>query len=113
MPIWRYLPMFMLDIYCKRLSDIYVNIAMAIMVKALIFPLTFYVTSREVGGIFIFEGIFQNVAEMSLKKVVDRGNIFMFFYFLLTNIFNIFKKSLKFQMFRFLSLIFVYFTKSH
>ena len=33
--------------------------------------------------------------------------------FLLTNIFNFFKKSLKFQMFKFLSLVFVRFTKSH
>ena len=72
--------------------------------------------SREVVDIFIFAGIFQKVAEMSLKKVVDRGYIFMFFIFivfLLTNIFNFFKKSLKFQMFKFLSLIFVRFTKSH
>ena len=71
---------------------------------------------REVVGILIFAGIFQKVAEMSLKKVVDRGYIFMFFIFivfLLTNIFNFFKKSLKFQMFKFLSLIFVRFTKSH
>ena len=75
-----------------------------------------YVKSREVVGIFIFAGIFQKVAEMSLKKVVDRGYIFIFFIFivfLLTNIFNFFKKSLKFQMFKFLSLIFVRFTKSH
>ena len=70
----------------------------------------------EVVDIFIFAGIFQKVAEMSLKKVVDRGYIFIFFIFivfLLTNIFNFFKKSLKFQMFKFLSLIFVRFTKSH
>ena len=29
--------------------------------------------ARGVVGIFIFAGIFQKVAEMSLKKVVDRG----------------------------------------
>ena len=71
---------------------------------------------RAVVDIFIFAGIFQKVAEMSLKKVVDRGYIFIFFIFivfLLTNIFNFFKKSLKFQMFKFLSLIFVRFSKSH
>ena len=77
---------------------------------------TFLFLIREVVDIFIFAGIFQKVAEMSLKKVVDRGYIFIFFIFivfLLTNIFNFFKKSLKFQMFKFLSLIFVRFTKSH
>ena len=73
-----------------------------------------YLYSREVVGIFIFAGISQKVAEMSLKKVVDRGYIFIFFIFivfLLTNIFNFFEKSLKFQMFKFLSLIFVRFTE--
>ena len=58
---------------------------------------------REVVGILIFAGIFQKVTEMSLKKVVDRGYIFIFFIFivfLLTNIFNFCKNSLKFQMFK-------------
>ena len=71
---------------------------------------------REVVGILILAGIFQKVAEMSLKKVVDRVYIFIsfiFIVFLLTNIFNFFKKSLKSQMFKFLSLIFVCFTISH
>ena len=37
-------------------------------------------------GIFIFAGIFQNVAEMSLKKVVDRGYFYIFhFYCIFTN----------------------------
>ena len=36
---------------------------------------------RGVVGIFIFAGIFQKVAEMSLKKVVDRGLLFYIFHF--------------------------------
>ena len=64
-----------------------------------------------------FSKILKSRWKMPLKKLVDRGYfcfIFsIFIVFLLTNIFNFCKKSLKFRMFKFLSLIFGLFTKNH
>ena len=52
---------------------------------------------------------------MSMKKSLIGGRTFIFFIiivFLLTNIFYFSKKSLKFQIFKFFSLIFTFYNKS-
>ena len=62
-----------------------------------------------------FSKILKSRWKMSLKNSLIEGTFIfsIFIVFLLTNIFNFCKNSLKFQMFKFFSLIFVLFTKSH